>query len=584
MKTFEKLNYKRPNFKLYSKKFNFLLELFKNSNTFAEQDKIFQKINKLNSNFNSQKQICEIRYNCNTLDSFYDTENEYFDNIGPKIDAIHDLFNKALLNSNFKNEFSEKYGKQLFLLLEISLKTFSEFILNELQEENRLNSEHTKIIAQAKINYNENIYNLSSIEVFQENSDREIRKKSAFAKTNWYLENKDKLEQLYDDMVHLRHKIALKLGYNNFVELGYDRMYRTYGPKEVANFRELIRKYICPIAANLIERQKRRLNVDKLKFYDESFWFQSGNAMPFGNILEKSSQMFHELSKETGKFYDFMIDKKLLDLDSRDGKSTGGFCDFIEKYKYPFIFCNFTGTSEDIDVFNHEFGHAFQVYCSRNLINAWPTYDVCEIHSMSMEFLLWPWMELFFKNPDKYKFSHLASCILFLPYCVAVDEFQHFVYENPDCSKMERNTAWRKIEEKYMPWIDWDGIKFLENGGNWMVKAHIFTSPFYYIDYGLAQICAFQFWQRDQLNFDISKLRTCKLSDIITTYYQFKNSRKENWNNYLNLCKAGGSKSFMESLELGKLNSPFEENCFVSIIREIENWLNSVNDSQMNFT
>ena len=223
--------------------------------------------------------------------------------------------------------------------------------------------------------------------------------------------------------------------------------------------------------------------------------------------------------------------------------------------KSPYIFSNFNGTSGDIDVLTHEAGHAFQVFSSRDIGLSeynWPTYEACEIHSMSMEFFTWPWMNLFFKeDTDKYKFAHLSGAILFLPYGVAIDEFQHFVYENPQASPADRNQAWKVIEKKYLPHRNNGDNPFLEKGGFWQRQSHIFTTPFYYIDYTLAQICAFQFWKKDRLNHESA------------------------WADYIRLCKAGGSKSFLELVGLANLKSPFEDGCVESIIGDIKTWLDS---------
>ena len=251
-------------------------------------------------------------------------------------------------------------------------------------------------------------------------------------------------------------KLRRSLGFKNYVELGYVNMNRVdYDAEMVAKFRDQVRDFIVPFATKLYERQAERIGVEDLKFYDEGLNFLTGNAIPQGDaawIVENGKKMYEELSAETGEFFNFMIDRDLMDLEAKKGKESGGYCTFIEDYNSPYIFSNFNGTSGDIDVLTHEAGHAFQVYSSRNIgipEYVWPTFESCEIHSMSMEFFTWPWMELFFKEQtDKYKFAHLAGALLFLPYGVAVDEFQHVVYENPEMTPAERNAAWKEIEAK----------------------------------------------------------------------------------------------------------------------------------------
>lgn len=237
----------------------------------------------------------------------------------------------------------------------------------------------------------------------------------------------------------------------------------------------------------------------------------------------------------------------------------GGYCTIIPDYKSPFIFSNFNGTSGDIDVLTHEAGHAFQVYLSRDLELPeyfFPTYEACEIHSMSMEFITWPWMELFFQDEvDKYKFSHLAGAINFIPYGVTVDEFQHYIYENPEATPKERKAKWRAIEKKYLPFRDYEDNEFLDKGGFWFRQGHIFSTPFYYIDYTLAQVCAFQFW-----------IKTME-------------DRERAWEDYISLCRVGGSKPFLELVRLANLDNPFEDGTIKRVVKPIKEWLDNINDS-----
>jgi M3 family oligoendopeptidase len=392
-----------------------------------------------------------------------------------------------------------------------------------------------------------------------------MRKKAVTATSGFFAEHEEEFDRIYDELVKVRTEIAQKLGYKNFVELGYYRMMRTdYNAEMVAKFRQQVKDFIVPITTKLRERQQQRIGVEELKFYDENFEFQTGNAAPKGSpewIIDNGQKMYNELSKETGEFFKFMNDNNLMDLVAKKGKAGGGYCTYIENYKSPFIFSNFNGTSGDIDVLTHEAGHAFQVYSSRHFEIPeynWPTYEACEIHSMSMEFFTWPWMELFFKeDTDKYKFAHLSGGLLFLPYGVSVDEFQHWVYENPEASPKERKNKWREIEKVYLPHRDYDGNVYLENGGFWQRQGHIYGSPFYYIDYTLAQICAFQFWKRSREN------------------------QEEAWKDYAHLCQLGGSMSFTKLVEEANLISPFEEGCVESVVGEIENWLNSVDDKNL---
>ncbi|GIN37750.1 M3 family oligoendopeptidase [Heyndrickxia oleronia] len=562
---FEDYAYKRPEIKKVEVAFRADLEKFKLAKNVEEQSLAMKNINNITNELGTMFNLCYIRHTIDTEDEFYKNENDYMDEIMPHIEGLRSEYYQALISSQFRDELEKKWGKQLFDLAEGQLKTFSTEIIPLAQKENKLSSEYTKLIASAKIMFEGEERTLAQIDPFTESKDRDMRKRAIEAKFGFFVENAEEFDRIYDELVKVRTEIAKKLGFKNFVELGYYRMSRIdYNAEMVAKFREQVKEYIVPLATELRKRQKERIGVDSLKFYDEGYQFLSGNAVPKGSpewIIDNGKKMYSELSKETDEFFTFMNDNHLMDLVAKKGKASGGYCTYIENYKAPYIFSNFNGTSGDIDVLTHEAGHAFQVYSSRHFEIPeynWPTHEACEIHSMSMEFFTYPWMELFFKeDTDKYKFAHLSSALIFLPYGVAVDEFQHFVYENPEATPAERKQAWKQIEEKYLPHRDYDGFDYLENGGLWQRQGHIYESPFYYIDYTLAQICAFQFWKKSQEN------------------------HEEAWKDYIHLCKQGGSKSFTELVKEANLISPFEEGCVQSVIGTIQTWLDQVDDKKL---
>ena len=560
---FSEYQYERPDIKIIEQRFKELLSAFNAADSLEEQDRAMAAINKLRSEIDTQGQIVGIRHSVDTTDAFYKAEQDYVDEVGPIIQEYITDYYRALVNSKFRTELEGKWGSQLFALAELSLKTFHPDVIEDLQLENKLATEYSQLIASAKIQFEGEERTLSQLTPFELSTDRELRQRAAEARYQFMTEHEASFDRIYDDLVKVRTKIAKKLGYNNFVELAYDRMNRTdYNAAMVANFRDQVLEQIVPVATKMKERQRTRIGVDELRYFDEGFSFKTGNATPKGDpdwILRNGAKMYAELSPEMNEFFTFMVDNELMDLVSKKGKQSGGYCTYLSEHGAPFIFSNFNGTSGDIDVLTHEAGHAFQVYESRHFEVPeynWPTYEAAEIHSMSMEFFTWPWMELFFKeDTDKYRFDHLASALLFIPYGVSVDEFQHFVYENPEATPAERKTAWRNIEKKYLPHRNYEGNDYLERGGLWQKQGHIFQSPFYYIDYTLAQLCAFQFWKR--MNEDW----------------------KPAWTDYLKLCQAGGSQSFTGLVKLAGLTSPFENGCVASVIGDIEAWLNGVDDT-----
>ena len=563
---FSQINYQRPDINELQEKFNHMLNIFVNADSFEEQNELIKDLNELRMDFHTQETIASIRYSLDTENKDYEAEQHYFDEVQPYFEALIHKYYEALVNSRFRKELEARWGKQLFEVATVSLKVFKPEILEDLKHENELRTEYMKLKASAKIYFDGEERNLTGLIPYMESTDREVRKSANEAKWQFFSDHAEEFDSIYDELVKVRHRMARKLGYENFVQMGYDRMGRTdYGKDMVKCFRDQVLEHIVPVSLKLKSRQQMRLGLDSFKYYDQPIDYKSGNARPHGSpdwIINCAKNMYSELSPETREFFNFMIENEMMDLLNKKGKEPGGYCAFIEKYRAPFIFSNFNGTMGDIEVLTHEAGHAFQAYSSRNYEIPeyfFPTSEACEIHSMSMEFLTWPWMNCFFREQtDKFKYSHLKGALIFIPYGVTVDEFQHWVYENPQASPAERKQAWLNIEKKYLPYIDYDGNKFLQEGGRWQQQSHIYQAPFYYIDYCLAQICAFQFWKRSN------------------------DDHKRALEDYLRICKAGGSQSFLELCKTGNLISPFEPGCISSFVGEIDNWLENFNDLSVN--
>ncbi len=536
-------------------------EMTKKINSAEDAKKVIElmyEYDEFSREFSTNYNLVSIRYSINTNDEFYEKEMEFYDENAPLVSTKLIEVSKAIYNSKFRDEIVAEFGQHLFTGLE------SEIILNDsvvdlLQKQNELTTKYNKKIANSDIHFKGEVYTLTQMSPYLQNIDREARKEAYHAVNKFFEENQDFFDDLYDQLVKLRHEMAKRLGFENYIDLQYKLLQRSdYDSKDVARYREKVLKNLTPLASKLRKKQAERLGFDELKFYDRSLLFKEGNSDPKGDynfIIENAKKMYHELSKETGEFFEFMVENELLDLVAKPGKSGGGYCTTLDKYKSPFIFSNFNGTRGDIDVITHEAGHAFQAYMSRNkkLQNfIWPTYEAAEMHSMSMEFLTWPWMELFFnEEADKYRFSALQSAICFIPYGVTIDHFQHYVYENPEATPEQRRAKYHELELMYDPEKNYDD-EFLNKGAFWFRQGHVFSTPFYYIDYTLAQVCAFQFLIKSLENKD------------------------EALKDYMEICKAGGEYSFFKIMELGKLKNPMNTDVMEEIMPKLESVLEGI--------
>lgn len=551
---FEDWPFRVPNFQEVGRKVDEITDLLKAAPDYKTALTIYKKMNKLMDKVMDDCTHIQVLYSLETHNEKYVKANLKMDEEMPSLSVKINNFNKAMLASPFRPELEKKLGSLLFTMYEYSLKAFDERVVEEAQEENRLVSLYSQTTAGFRIKFRGEEYNMSQMGKFLTSSDRETRREASEVYYS-YLDTKiDILEDIYDKLVKIRDKMAKKLGYKNYVELGYIKMNRfDYTPEMVRNYREQIHDVVTPISEKLSREQKKLLGVTNLKVYDLSSWFQKGNPVPKGTTEEKvefAQKMYDELSPDTSYFFRFMNEHHLMFLDAKPGKQGGGYMTYFPVHGCPIIFSNFNGTSGDVDVLTHEFGHSFQAYMARKIKvpeYRMPTMESCEIDSMSMEFFAEPYMGLFFDKPDEYRYTHLADAIRFLPYGVTVDEFQHWVYEHPEASPAERDAAWHELEEKYTPYKvkAYKGCHYMETGHRWLTQSHIFASPFYYIDYTLAQVVAFMFFNLDRKNHERA------------------------WKKYIKLCKLGGQYPFLTLLKKIGFKSPFEDGVVKKTIKPL---------------
>ncbi|MGG1443450.1 M3 family oligoendopeptidase [Brevibacillus laterosporus] len=565
MLQFKNFPYERIDMSQLKYEFTEQLNNFTEMSTYEQEEAAITAILALQRQFLTAWSIASNRFCMNTEDDFYKKEQKFYDEQVPYFDEWKNQYYRAILHSPHREKHDQKWGKVYFALVEKQMSTFSPDVLYDLQEENKYCSEYVKLIASAKVEFEGKELSLPELGPYQQSTDRDIRKKAIETKYQYLKDHEAELDQIFDKLVQIRTTIAHKLGFPSFVELGYARMQRIdYDQEMVSVFREQVKKQIVPAVNRLKERQRQHIGVSTLTYYDDPLLFPSGNPVPKGDpewILENGRRMYKELSSETNVFFQMMVDRGLLDVYSRKGKAAGGYCDYFQDQQVPFIFANFNGTSHDVVVLTHEVGHAFQAYSSRHISMPeciFPTSESAEIHSMSMEFLTWPWMPLFFKeDAEKFKYEHVHDSLSSILYICMVDEYQHYVYENHTASVEDRKQAWRQLEREYRPYYNFEENDYLDRGNYWHQQRHIFKFPFYYIDYGLAQICAFQFWQLANKD------------------------REQAWKNYLRICEVGGSKSFTEIVELAGLHSPFKAGCLDSVVQDIVDWLEQANYENM---
>lgn len=543
MPDFADIQYIRPDIEQFKSMVKTIrLKLMTTKDIEVAQEALFEYERNL-SHFNTQYALCNILHDLNTSDEYYSDELEYCEEISAQIEEMASGVMSVMINCPCAEQLRERFGDMIFMKAENSRRQINNVVISDIVDEANLENEYSQLQSEASIEFDGKELNLSMLEPYLESTNRQIRIQATKKLDDYYMTRKDRYGKIYDDLVKVRTLIAQKLGFKNFTELGYVRMERyDYTAEDVKSFRDNVVKYIVPISVQIRKNQAKRMNLDKLMFYDLPCLFKGGNPKPQIKLEDYnriSGEFFGKIFETSPSFFDVLSQHNFTDLISRHNKATGGYCMYLDDYAIPYIFMNGNGTADDIATIVHEGGHAYAAVKSAEVSPfiecTSPTLETCEIHSTAMEFLSYRFMNMFYGDEaDKYCQLHMTNAMLFIPYGCMVDEFQHIVYDNPDMTPDERNEVWKELEAKYQPGINYDNHPFHEAGCAWMKKDHIFTTPFYYIDYCLSHVVALALWDEAQTDFKASMIK------------------------YNTLCELGGTNTFKKLLEAADLPSPFD--------------------------
>jgi M3 family oligoendopeptidase len=499
--------------------------------------------------------LVHLRFAQDTTDETAKADRDYADALSPEAADLETALKRRLLADPDRKSIATLAGDHALRLWDTDVTTFDPVIKPDLEEEAKVSARYTELLASARLEIAGQTVNLAGLGPYAEHQDRSVRHEAEQVRWAFFSENAATLDDLYDQLVNLRHGMARKLGFDTYTPLGYRRLRRVdYGPADVARYREQVARHVVPLVARLLEARRAQNGWDKLRFWDEALIDPEGNPKPAGDydvLVDAAAAMFDGMDPRLAAFYRAMRDGGFMDLKNRPGKAGGGFCTSFPTAGVPFIFANFNGTHADIGVFTHEMGHAFQNWESRDQPGVdylWPTYEAAEINSMGLEFLSHRGIGKLVGDAaaDRFRRMHLIGALAFLPYGVCVDHFQHEVYAHPEATPAERHAIWARLEKIYLPWADYGDLQFLRNGGRWQAKHHIYSAPFYYIDYTLAQCCAMQFWVKSR--------------------HDYASAMEA----YVALCARGGSAPFQDLVHSAGLVSPFADGALAEVVQEAE--------------
>jgi oligoendopeptidase F len=448
-----------------------------------------------------------IRMTCDTTSEQLLKDFQYFaTEIEPKIAPISNELNKKFISSPYLEELDQKkyfvyirgVKKALELFREENVPLFTQIQVEQQQ--------YQQITGSMSVTIGGKEYTLEQASVFLKDTDRELRQTAWEAITERRLQDKDKLDELFDKLLKLRHQVALNAGFTNFRDYMFQSLGRfDYTPQDVFDFHQAIEKEIVPILAGSAEARKTALKLDALKPWDTEV-DTSGKAplKPFENgqdLIDKTVTCFSGIHPYIGERLRIMKANQLFDVESRKGKAPGGYNYPLAETGAPFIFMNSANTFRDLTTMVHEGGHAVHTFISAGLeLNDFKHVpsEVAELASMSMELISMDNWECFFDNEEdlkRAKRDQLKDVLKTLPWVAVVDEFQHWIYTNPTHTADERRAAWKDIFERFgQNFVDWS--EHPEAHANlWQKQLHIFEVPFYYIEYGIAQLGAIAVWK-----------------------------------------------------------------------------------------
>lgn len=487
-----------------------------------------------------------------------EAREKYFrEEIAPVFDNGESTMVKALLDTRHKDAIIERYGSHLFELLATAVEPLAPVNSSLRVKVSDLVNQYDKIMASGEVEVEGKTVTLAVARSLQGSENPATRKAAFIAWREWMQEHRDEIAAIFNQIVELRNQMAQNLGHENYIRLGYKGMGRTdYGVEEAAQFRKNIRTYAVPLLQKLYEHQAQEHGDSTLKPWDVAFTpslnLPSGIA-PVETQIEKAQQVFNKLSPVLASHFKRMREENLIDLENRKGKRAGAYCTSFSDEGRVAILCNSTGDEDDVRTLMHEMGHAFQGWESQPIEAVdlqWPTSDACEVHSMGMEYLSMKHMDEFFNAEDAAKFrqNRWKQAVTLVCYIAVVDEFQHWLYENPNATPDERDTAWNRIAEIYQPGVDYTGYEQYK-ALRWYAQGHIFWMPFYYIDYAIAETGAMQLGMLDA------------------------NNPEKAMETYLELCRMGGTKSVLDIFSTVGLRSPFEPTLMKDLMQHAANEL-----------
>ena len=498
-----------------------------------------------------------------------DTENEkkkneflhFVENVRPKLSEFSDALNRRIAGHPSLEDLSERYT----LMIRGIISDIEIFRTENIP----LGVEQTKLVTKAQgitgamtVEFEGKERTFPEMKAFLESNDREKREKAWKSMVNRWMDNSEDLSEIFDELIKIRHQIALNAGFDTYTDYMFRAMHRfDYSVEDCLTFHDSIEKVCMPIVKDINEKRRVAFGLEKLSPWDVNEKTGSGPDVngerplrPFESVQDmvtKLSQLFHNMSEDLGNKFDKLVEMDTLDLETRKGKAPGGYQYYLEKSRVPFIFMNAAGLQGDLETMIHESGHAFHsLYCGHLDLIDERNYPIefAEVASMSMELLTQDEWGIFYENSNEVnraRISHLEGVVYLLPWIATIDAFQHWIYANPNHTRDERKECWLSLREKFGSDMNWNGNKEFREL-SWQQQGHLYGVPFYYVEYGIAQLGALQLWQTHRKDPEKALI------------------------DYSNAMELGNTKTLPDLFAAAELKLGFDEKHLNSLIKEVK--------------
>ena len=503
-----------------------------------------------------------------------DTESEekresfldFMSKIRPKLSEFSDSLNRRIVNHPSIDDLPSRY--------ELMLRGMRTDVEIFRKENIPLGVRQTELVTEAQtingamtVEFEGEERTFPQMSKYLESNDRVQRQAAWMAMSARRMEDSERLSEIFDELLSIRHQMATNAGFESYTQYMFRAMHRfDYTIEDCLEFHDSVESVCMPTLKRINKDRCDGLGISELSPWDVNEKGGSGPDIhgreplrPFETVdemVEKLSEMFHEISSDLGGKFDKLVEMDTLDLDTRKGKAPGGYQYYLEKSRVPFIFMNAAGLQGDLETMIHEAGHAFHsLYCGHLELIDERDYPIefAEVASMSMELLTQPWWDKFYESEeaDRARRAHLEGVVFLLPWIATIDSFQHWIYANPGHSREERAEVWLSIRDKFGSDMDWTGhTDFREL--SWQQQGHLFGVPFYYIEYGIAQLGSLQLWKT-----------------------QMGDPQKA-LDDYANAMTLGNTRTLPELFSAADLELGFNEGHFMSLMGTVETALSEL--------